>query len=71
MFHLPDAACSVVSANSNLISVLSADLHCLGLPVGLALFGGELPVDDMLIVRLRICTRGRAPTDAPLLTGMG
>ena len=76
---LPEAACSIVRENSNLAAAESADLsdaaddlRCLGLPVGLALLGGELPVDDILIVRLRIiCTRGRGPADAPPLTGIG
>ena len=76
---LPEAACSIVRENSNLaaaaesadLSDAADDLRCLGLPVGLALLGGELPVDDILIVRLRICTRGRGPADAPPLTGIG
>ena len=53
-FCIPEEACSEVSANSNLTSLLPTGLVCVGLPLGEALLGGELPVDDILIVRLLI-----------------
>lgn len=66
---IPDAACSIVRLNSNFASWLRSGRSSVGLQLGEALEGGELPVEEKLVDRFRIWILGRVP---PIMfTGIG